>query len=139
MDRPNPESKPLCSENVDKIGSLFPDCIVETTDPDGSTVRRIDMEMLSRLLSDDAAEPPEVYEFTWVGKKAAARAASAPAAGKLIPCAEESVDWENTRNLYIEGDNLEVLKLLREEYAGGVKVIYIDPPYNTGKKYVYRN
>jgi adenine-specific DNA-methyltransferase len=95
--------------------------------------------MLKQMLSDGVIDGDEAYEFTWVGKKAAIVEANKPIRKTLRPCKEESVDWDNTENLYIEGDNLEVLKLMQESYLGSIRVIYIDPPYNTGNDLLYRD
>lgn len=132
------ESVDLTAQNIDKIGALFPNCITETADENGKLKKAINFEMLKQMLSDEVAEGDEVYEFTWVGKKEAIVEANKPIRKTLRPCKEESVNWDSTENLYIEGDNLEVLKLLQESYLGKVKMIYIDPPYNTGSdKFIY--
>lgn len=133
------ESVDLTAQNIDKIGALFPNCITETADENGKLKKAINFEMLKQMLSDEVAEGDEVYEFTWVGKKEAIVEANKPIRKTLRPCKEESVDWDSTENLYIEGDNLEVLKLLQESYLGKVKMIYIDPPYNTGNDFIYND
>ncbi len=133
------ESANLTEKNIDKIAALFPNCITETADENGTLKKAINFEMLRAMLSEDIAEGDENYEFTWVGKKAAIAEANRPIRKTLRPCVEESVDWDTTENLYIEGDNFEVLKTLQESYLQSVKLIYIDPPYNTGKNYIYRN
>lgn len=133
------ESIDMTEQNIEKIGALFPNCITETKDADGKPKKAINFDLLRQMLSGDVIEGGEAYEFTWVGKKAAIVEANRPIRKTLRPCPEESVDWDNTENLYIEGDNLEVLKLLQESYLGKVKMIYIDPPYNTGKNYIYIN
>ncbi|MDO5764187.1 MAG: site-specific DNA-methyltransferase [Elusimicrobiales bacterium] len=128
------------AENIDKIASLFPNCITESTDGIGGVKRTVDFDMLKQELSDHVVEGlEERYQFTWPDKKKAMLAANAPINKTLRPCREESVDFDNTENLYIEGDNLEVLKLLQETYLGKVKMIYIDPPYNTGNDFVYND
>ncbi len=127
--------------NLDGLYQLFPQCFTEARDEvTGKMHRVVNFSALRELLGDDTIEDaPEAYEFTWVGKQAAKREAARPIRKTLRPCPEESVDWENTQNLYIEGDNLEVLKLLQASYMGKVKMIYIDPPYNTGNDFVYRD
>lgn len=127
------ETPDLAAGNIEKIGELFPGCITETRGKDGKLRKAVNFELLKQMLSADVVEGDEAYEFTWVGKKAAIAEANRPIRKTLRPCPEESVDWDTTENLYIEGDNLEVLKLLQESYLGKVKMIYIDPPYNTGK------
>ncbi len=123
----------LTEKNIEKIGELFPNCITETKDKDGNLKKTINFNILKQMLSKDLVEGDEAYEFTWVGKKAAMLEANKPIRKTLRPCPEESVNWDTTENMYIEGDNLEALKLLQESYLGKVKMIYIDPPYNTGK------
>ena len=137
MDKMRMESVDMTAQNIDKIGALFPNCITETKDADGKPKKAINFELLCQMLSGDVIEGDEAYEFTWVGKKASIVEANKPIRKTLRPCKEESADWDNTENLYIEGDNLEVLKLLQESYLGKVKMIYIDPPYNTGHDFVY--
>ena len=137
MEKMRMESFDQTQSNVDKIAELFPNCITETVDENGKLKRAINFELLRQMLSGDVLEGDEAYEFTWVGKKAAIVEANKPIRKTLRPCPEESVDWDTTENLYIEGDNLEVLKLLQESYLGKVKMIYIDPPYNTGNDFVY--
>jgi adenine-specific DNA-methyltransferase len=139
MDKMRMESVDMTAQNIEKIGALFPNCITETVDEDGNPRKAINFEMLKQMLSDDVLDGDEAYEFTWVGKKASIVEANKPIRKTLRPCKEESVDWDNTENLYIEGDNLEVLKLLQESYLGKVKMIYIDPPYNTGNDFIYRD
>lgn len=133
------ETKDITSENIEKIAALFPNCLTETKDESGKAKKAINFELLKQELSHDIIEGNEAYEFTWVGKKAAIAEANRPIRKTLRPCREESVDWDTTENLYIEGDNLEVLKLLQESYLGKVKMIYIDPPYNTGNDFIYRD
>lgn len=139
MDKMRMESVDMTAQNIDKIGALFPNCITETADENGNLKKAINFELLKQMLSGDIIEGDEAYEFTWVGKKAAILEANKPIRKTLRPCKEDSVDWDTTENLYIEGDNLEVLKLLQESYLGKVKMIYIDPPYNTGNDFIYRD
>lgn len=139
MDKMRMETLDLTAANVEKIGALFPNCITETMDENGKPKKAINFDLLRQMLSGDVVEGDEAYEFTWVGKKAAIVEANKPIRKTLRPCTDESVDWDSTENLYIEGDNLEVLKLLQESYLGAIKVIYIDPPYNTGSDFVYRD
>ena len=127
-------------ENIRRIGELFPNCLTERLDENGKPEAAIDFDQLRQELSKDIVEGPEErYQFTWPDKRNAIRLANAPTTDTLRPCREESVDFDKTQNLYIEGDNLEVLKLLRENYLGKVKMIYIDPPYNTGNDFVYND
>lgn len=133
------ESVDLTAQNIEKIGALFPNCITETADENGKLKKAINFDMLKQMLSDEVAEGDEAYEFTWVGKKEAIVEANKPIRKTLRPCKEESLNWDSTENLYIEGDNLEVLKLLQESYLGKVKMIYIDPPYNTGNDFIYND
>lgn len=139
MEKMKMESVDIIVQNVEKIGELFPNCITETIDENGKPKKSINFDMLKQMLSDDVLEGDETYEFTWVGKKAAIVESNKPIRKTLRPRKEESVDWDNTGNLYIEGDNLEVMKLLQESYLNSIKLIYIDPPYNTGKDFVYRD
>ena len=139
MEKMRMESPDLTAQNIEKIGALFPNCITETLDENGKPKKAINFELLKQMLSGDVIEGSEAYEFTWVGKKAAIVEANKPIRKTLRPCKEESVNWDTTENLYIEGDNLEVLKLLQESYLGAVKMIYIDPPYNTGNDFIYRD
>ena len=131
------ETPDFTSENIGKIAALFPNCITEMRDVNGELKRGINFEMLKQILSPDVVDGDECYEFTWVGKKASIVEANKPIRKTLRPCPEESKNWDTTENLYIEGDNLEVLKLLQEAYLGKVKMIYIDPPYNTGNDFIY--
>lgn len=137
MEKMKMESVNLAEQNIEKIGSLFPNCITEIIDNNGKLKKAINFDILKQMLSSDVIEGDEAYEFTWVGKKAATVEANKPIRKTLRPCPEQSVDWDTTENLYIEGDNLEVLKLLQESYLNSVKLIYIDPPYNTGHDFVY--
>lgn len=139
MDKMRMESIDMTAQNIEKIGALFPNCITETKGADGKPKKAINFELLRQMLSGDVVEGDEAYEFTWVGKKAAIVEANKPILKTLRPCKEESVNWDSTENLYIEGDNLEVLKLLQESYLSKVKMIYIDPPYNTGNDFIYRD
>ena len=126
--------------NIDALYQICPQCFTESKDPKTGEVKHtVDFDKLRLLLGDNVAEGDERYDFTWVGKRAALQEAAKPIRKTLRPCPEESVDWENTKNLYIEGDNLEVLKLLQNSYMGKVKMIYIDPPYNTGNDFVYQD
>ena len=127
----------MTEKNIDKIAALFPNCVTEMRDENGKVKRGINFEVLKQMLSSDVVDGDECYEFTWVGKKASIAEANRPIRKTLRPCPEESKDWDTTENLYIEGDNLEVLKLLQESYLGKVKMIYIDPPYNTGNDFIY--
>lgn len=130
----------ITESNIEKIGQLFPNCLTEHIGEDGKVEKVIDFDMLRQELSKEIVEgPQERYQFTWPDKKKAIRLANTPSSMTLRPCREESVDFDNTKNLYIEGDNLEVLKLLRENYLSKIKVIYIDPPYNTGNDFVYED
>lgn len=143
MRKPKFETPDLTSENIEKIAALFPNCITEMLDEERSTPekkvykRAVNFELLKQMLLPDVVDGDEAYEFTWVGKKAAIVEANKPIRKTLRPCVAESKDWDTTENLYIEGDNLEVLKLLQESYLGKVKMIYIDPPYNTGNDFIY--
>lgn len=139
MDKLKMQSVNLTDANIDKIAALFPNCITETADENGRLKKAVNFDMLKAMLSENIAEGDEAYEFTWVGKKAAIAEANRPIRKTLRPFPEESVNWDTTENLYIEGDNLEVLKLLQESYLGKVKMIYIDPPYNTGNDFIYRD
>ena len=143
MDKLRMESPDLTAQNIDRIAALFPNCVTEMLDEEHSTPekkaykRAVNFELLKQMLSPDVVDGDEAYEFTWVGKKAAIVEANKPIRKTLRPCVAESKDWDTTENLYIEGDNLEVLKLLQESYLGKVKMIYIDPPYNTGNDFIY--
>ena len=139
MDKMRMESVNITDKNIEKIGEMFPNCITETVDTDGKPKKAINFDILRQMLSEDIVEGEESYEFTWVGKKASIVEANKPIRKTLRPCKEESVNWDATENLYIEGDNLEVLKLLQENYLGKVKMIYIDPPYNTGNDFIYND
>lgn len=133
-------SPDLTATNIDKIAAMFPSVVTESTDENGQLKRAVDFDLLRQELSDHIVEgPQERYQLDWPGKRAAAFAANAPIAKTLRPVREESVDFDTTRNLFIEGDNLDALKLLQESYLGKVKLIYIDPPYNTGNDFVYED
>lgn len=143
MEKMHMESVDITAQNIEKLGALFPNCITEMLDEEQSTTEKkvykkaVNFELLKQMLSGNVLDGDEAYEFTWVGKKASIVEANKPIRKTLRPCKEESVDWDTTENLYIEGDNLEVLKLLQESYLGTIKMIYIDPPYNTGHDFVY--
>lgn len=140
MEHLNMQSMDKVAANVAKIRELFPNCVTERINSEGKLEHAIDFDMLKQELSDHVVDGlQERYQFTWPDKRKAILAANAPVNKTLRPCREESVDFDNTENLYIEGDNLEVLKLLQETYLGKVKMIYIDPPYNTGNDFVYRD
>ncbi len=145
MDKMRMEAPGMAERNIDKIEELFPNCVTEALDEERSAPGRkaykkaINFEMLRQMLSEDVAEGGEAYELTWAGKKASVAEANRPVKKTLRPCPEESVDWDSTENIYIEGDNLDVLKILQESYLGKVRAVYIDPPYNTGGDFLYRD
>ena len=140
MEHLNMQSMDKVAANVAKIMELFPNCVTERINAEGKLEHAIDFDMLRQELNDYVVDGlQERYQFTWPDKRSAILAANAPINKTLRPCREESVDFDNTENLYIEGDNLEVLKLLQETYLGKVKMIYIDPPYNTGNDFIYRD
>lgn len=140
MEKLKLQSHDVIGSNIQKIAQLFPNCVTERLGKDGKPEQAIDFEKLQAELSNDIlTEGEERYQFTWPDKRAAVRLANTPTTMTLRPCREESVDFDNTQNLYIEGDNLDVLKVLRETYLGKVKMIYIDPPYNTGNDFVYND
>ena len=140
MDKLNMQTTNIVDENIKRIGELFPNCLTERLNDEGKPEVAIDFDQLRQELSKDIVEGQEErYQFTWPDKRNAIRLANAPTTDTLRPCREESVDFDTTQNLYIEGDNLQVLKLLREDYLGKVKMIYIDPPYNTGNDFVYND
>ena len=140
MDKMKMHTPDITESNIEKIGQLFPSCLTERIGEDGKVERAIDFDQLRQELSKEIVEgPQERYQFTWPDKKKAIRLANTPSTMTLRPCREDSVDFDNTENLYIEGDNLEVLKLLREDYLGKIKIIYIDPPYNTGNDFIYND
>lgn len=130
----------LVDANIEKISALFPNCITETKDENGELKKAVDFDLLKQELSQVLIDgEQERYRLDWVGKKEAILTANAPIAKTLRPCREESVNFASTKNLFIEGDNLEALKLLQENYLGKVKMIYIDPPYNTGNDFIYED
>ncbi|MCQ2072306.1 MAG: site-specific DNA-methyltransferase [Bacteroidaceae bacterium] len=140
MEKLNMHTQDVANVNIEKIGQLFPNCLTERLNENGKPEMAIDFEKLKQELSKEIVEGnQERYQFTWPGKREAMRLANTPTNMTLRPDRESSVDFDNTENLYIEGDNLEVLKLLRENYLGKVKMIYIDPPYNTGNDFVYED
>ena len=140
MEKLNMQTTNMVDENIKRIGELFPNCLTERLNEEGKPEMAIDFDQLRQELSKDIVEGPEErYQFTWPDKRNAIRLANAPTTDTLRPCREESVNFDTTQNLYIEGDNLQVLKLLRENYLGKVKMIYIDPPYNTGNDFVYND
>ena len=124
-------------ENIEKIAELFPQVVTEVENTDGELARAVDFDALRDLLGDVAEGQRERYQFTWPGKREAKAEARRPIYKTMIPEPGKSKDWDTTENLYIEGDNLDALKILKETYAGKVKLIYIDPPYNTGHDFVY--
>ena len=130
---PETKSPDLVAENVSRLRALFPELVTEG--PDGVAVN---LDVLKQLVGDrTVTDAEEKYGLNWHGKRLARQLALTPSTGTLRPCPTDSVDWDTTQNLMIEGDNLEVLKLLQKSYAGKVKLIYIDPPYNTGKDFIY--
>jgi len=138
MDKLKMHSPNLTEANISKMAQLFPNCITEARDANGELKKAIDFDLLRQELSSSIVEgPQERYQLNWPGKREALLAANAPIAKTLRPARGESVDFDKTQNLFIEGDNLEVLKLLQESYLGQVKLIYIDPPYNTGRDFIY--
>ena len=140
MEKLKMQSHDVIGSNTQKIAQLFPNCVTERLGKDGKPELAIDFEKLQAELSDEIiGDSEERYQFTWPDKRNAVRLANTPTTMTLRPCREESVDFDNTQNLYIEGDNLDVLKVLRETYLGKVKMIYIDPPYNTGNDFVYND
>ncbi|GAA2185221.1 site-specific DNA-methyltransferase [Leucobacter alluvii] len=140
MEKLRMTSPDLTDANITKLAELFPTVVTETLDEDGKLKRAIDFDLLRQELSDHIVEgPQERYQLEWPGKRAAAFTANAPIAKTLRPVREESVDFDTTKNLFIEGDNLDALKLLQESYLGKVKLIYIDPPYNTGNDFIYED
>jgi adenine-specific DNA-methyltransferase len=124
------QSANIVQNNINKLKTLFPEIVTEG---------KIDFNVLQEVLGENLEEAEEYYRFTWAGKAQARREAHKPSTGTLRPAKEESLDWDTTQNMYIEGDNLEVLKLMQKSYAGKIKMIYIDPPYNTGKDFVYKD
>lgn len=139
MNKLTQETPDLTQQNIDRIAELFPSAITETKDENGKLKRAINFTVLKQLLSDEVVDGEECYEFTWVGKKQSIIEGNRPIRKTLRPAKEESKNWDTTENLYIEGDNLEVLKLLQNSYLNSIKMIYIDPPYNTGNDFIYRD
>ena len=140
MEKLKMQTADMAERNIEILGQMFPNCLTEKMDEEGKIVRAIDFDKLRQELACEVVEGAEErYQFTWPDKRAAIRLANTPINKTLRPCREESVNFDNTENLYIEGDNLDVLKLLRENYLGKVKMIYIDPPYNTGNDFVYND
>ena len=140
MEKLNIITAEMAEKNIEILGQMFPNCLTEKKNDEGKIVKAIDFDKLRQELADSVVEGPEErYQFTWPDKRNAIRLANAPTTKTLRPCREESVDFDNTQNLYIEGDNLDVLKILRENYLGKIKMIYIDPPYNTGNDFVYND
>ncbi len=140
MDKLKMQSENLANENVEKIAKLFPNCVTEGKDENGQVTKLVDFDLLKQELSKVVVDGnDERYTLNWAGKKQSILTANSPINATLRPCREESVDFDNTKNLYIEGDNLDVLKLLRETYLNKIKMIYIDPPYNTGNDFVYND
>ena len=140
MDKLDMHSPDFTDENIKKLADLFPNCVTESADEKGNIKRSIDFDLLRQELSNNIVEGPrERYHLNWPGKREALLTANAPIAKTLRPCREESVDFDTTENLFIEGDNLDALKLLQETYLGKVKMIYIDPPYNTGRDFIYKD
>ncbi|ELY2811641.1 site-specific DNA-methyltransferase [Cronobacter sakazakii] len=140
MDKLKMHSPNLVEQNIDKLAALFPNCVTESKDENGKLKQAIDFDLLKQELSRHIVDgPQERYQLNWPGKREALLTANAPIAKTLRPCREESVNFDTTRNLFIEGDNLDALKLLQETYLGKVKMIYIDPPYNTGKDFIYND
>ena len=139
MDKMKFETPDMAQMNVEKIAVLFPNCVTESKAKDGKLKKTVNFDALKQMLGESVAEDDESYEFTWVGKRDAMVEAAKPIRKTLRPCVEESKNFDTTENLYIEGDNLEALKLLQEGYLGKVKMIYIDPPYNTGNDFIYKD
>lgn len=140
MDKLKMHSPNLVEQNIEKLAALFPNCVTEAKGEDGSLKKTIDFDLLKQELSRHIVDgPQERYHLNWPGKREALLTANAPIAKTLRPCREESVNFDTTQNLFIEGDNLDALKLLQETYLGKVKLIYIDPPYNTGNDFIYRD
>lgn len=140
MDKLRMQTMNKADENFKKLTEMFPNAVTETIDENGEVVRAIDKDVLMQEINTKVIDGKEErYQFTWPDKKKSVLLANAPISKTLRPCREESVDFDTTKNLYIEGDNLEVLKLLQETYLGKIKMIYIDPPYNTGNDFVYED
>ena len=140
MNKLKMHSPDLTQANIDKLAELFPSCLTHVQDADGITQRVVDFDQLRQELMGEIVEgPQERYQLNWPGKREALLTANAPIAKTLRPCREESVDFDTTQNLFIEGDNLDALKLLQETYLNKVKFIYMDPPYNTGSDFIYED
>ena len=139
MEKLKQETPDLTQQNINRIAELFPSVVTETKDSDGNLKKVVNFAILKQILSDEVVDGDECYEFTWVGKKQSIIEGNKPIRKTLRPAKEESKNWDTTENLYIEGDNLEVLKLLQNSYMNSIKMIYIDPPYNTGNDFVYRD
>ena len=140
MEKLKMRSRDSTKENIEQIGNLFPNVIIEVKDEKGDITHAIDFELLKQELSSEIVEgSKERYQLTWPGKREAVLMANTPTNKTLRPVKEDSLNWEDTQNIYIEGDNLEVLKLLQETYLNKIKFIYIDPPYNTGKDFIYKD
>ena len=140
MDKLKMQTANKADENFKKLAAMFPNAVTETIDENGEVVRAIDKDVLMQEINTKVVDGNEErYQFTWPDKKKSVLLANAPISKTLRPCRKESVDFDNTENLYIEGDNLEVLKLLQQTYLGKIKMIYIDPPYNTGNDFVYED
>ena len=140
MEKLDMKTTEITEENIDKLAAIFPHCITEVKEENGTITRGVDFNLLKQEFSNSVVDGPrESYSINWPGKKASIVSANTPINKTLRPCRKESVDFDTTENLYIEGDNLEVLKLLQENYIGKIKMIYIDPPYNTGKDFVYKD
>ncbi len=139
MDKMKMESMNLNKLNIERLEELFPNCITEGKDTKGNITKKVNFDLLRQMLSEEILDGDEAYEFNWVGKKQAILDANTPIRKTLRPHIEKSVDWNTTENIYIEGDNLEALKLLQESYLEGIKLIYIDPPYNTGSDFIYND
>lgn len=140
MEKLKMHSPNFTQDNIARIRDLFPGCVTEAKGEDGTVKLAVDFDQLRQELAESIVEgPQERYHLNWPGKREALLMANAPIAKTLRPCREESVDFDTTKNLFIEGDNLDALKLLQETYLGKVKMIYIDPPYNTGNDFVYED
>src|SRR5690554_1276519 len=140
QDKLNMHTSNLADNNFAALAAMFPNAVTETVDENGEVIRTIDADVLAQEINTRVVSGKEErYQFTWPDKKKSVLLANAPIAATLRPSREESVDFDDTENLYIEGDNLDVLKLLRETYLNRVKVVYIDPPYNTGKDFIYED
>src|SRR3990167_1061971 len=138
MEKLKMHSPNLTQDNIARLRELFPGCVTEAKGDDGSVRLAVDFDQLRQELAEAIVEgPQERYQLNWPGKREALLTANAPIAKTLRPCRAESVDFDTTQNLFIEGDNLDALKLLQETYLNKVKLIYIDPPYNTGRDFIY--